>query len=357
MKNQEKYLEYYPNGEKNEEGIYKNGKKDGLWKEWWDNGVKRREVCWKNGVYNGVLIWWNRKGQKTEESNYSNNKKDGKYLSYYDNGQIKEEGYYNNDCKTGTWKKYYDNGEIAKESNWEKGYQHGITVKFHGNGTIYAKGEWANDQRIGEHIIAGEPKIRTYVDGGGFIDDKGRLIKLTDDYLRFCKRHHHIYDYKCFIMCSHNNLKSVSYHNMDITLRLMDLFLQHENPYCVMCEKSDKNITLIPPADLHPYSHIRDYNDYEPIGVCSKCNPLNIKTMKDPPSYNKKNSFLDGLHMDIKYIENELNQILYKLEICQYCGNRLFQFLSFKDKNIIVECINCHKETTTFETIHKLFDR
>ena len=64
MKNQEKYLEYYPNGEKNEEGIYKNGKKDGLWKEWWDNGVKRREVCWKNGVYNGVLIWWNRKGQK-----------------------------------------------------------------------------------------------------------------------------------------------------------------------------------------------------------------------------------------------------------------------------------------------------
>jgi antitoxin component YwqK of YwqJK toxin-antitoxin module len=39
------------NGQKKEEGIIKNGEKDGLWTEWWQqNGQKRVETTYKGSV-------------------------------------------------------------------------------------------------------------------------------------------------------------------------------------------------------------------------------------------------------------------------------------------------------------------
>ena len=40
---------YYQNGQKREEGIWKNGKEHGLWITWYENGQKASEKNYKDG--------------------------------------------------------------------------------------------------------------------------------------------------------------------------------------------------------------------------------------------------------------------------------------------------------------------
>ena len=44
-----KHTEYYDDGQKKEEGIYKNSKKDGLFTMWHENGQKKAEGNYKDG--------------------------------------------------------------------------------------------------------------------------------------------------------------------------------------------------------------------------------------------------------------------------------------------------------------------
>ena len=52
-----KYEEYYKNGQKYEEGTYKDGKQDGLYTEWYDNGQKRLEYTYKDGELISEECW------------------------------------------------------------------------------------------------------------------------------------------------------------------------------------------------------------------------------------------------------------------------------------------------------------
>jgi len=88
MKNKEKHIDFYPNGQNEEEGTFVNGKKDGIWKEWWDNGIQMREIKWKLGVRNGVCIWWDKEGKKTTQGRYLNNLKNGEWNTYLDGKKI-----------------------------------------------------------------------------------------------------------------------------------------------------------------------------------------------------------------------------------------------------------------------------
>jgi len=51
------HTEWYENGQKKEEGTYKNGEKDGLWTEWYENGQKGREEIYKDGVLISEKYW------------------------------------------------------------------------------------------------------------------------------------------------------------------------------------------------------------------------------------------------------------------------------------------------------------
>ena len=54
MSKTEKHIKYYPNGNKKEEGTFKDGKKDGLWTWWYENGQKKKEVTYKDGKQEGI---------------------------------------------------------------------------------------------------------------------------------------------------------------------------------------------------------------------------------------------------------------------------------------------------------------
>ena len=71
-----KIYHLYRNGQKYEEGNYKDGKKDGLWTTWYNNGQKQAEANFKEGKEDGLGITWHENGQKSGEANY----KDGKLV-------------------------------------------------------------------------------------------------------------------------------------------------------------------------------------------------------------------------------------------------------------------------------------
>ena len=53
-----KQVTYHNNGQKCEEGYYKDGKKNGLHTEWYENGQKKSEGTWKDGKEDGLHTSW-----------------------------------------------------------------------------------------------------------------------------------------------------------------------------------------------------------------------------------------------------------------------------------------------------------
>ena len=81
-------IDFFDNGQKEHEGTYKDGKKDGKWTYWHKNGKKKFEGTYKNGKKDGFWIYWYRNGQKKHERTYKNGKKDGKWTDYKEDGTI-----------------------------------------------------------------------------------------------------------------------------------------------------------------------------------------------------------------------------------------------------------------------------
>ncbi|MGI6719204.1 MAG: toxin-antitoxin system YwqK family antitoxin [Bacteroidales bacterium] len=90
--NNTKYLEtrYYPNSQKQCEGNYEDGKKEGYWEVWYENGNS-----WSQG-------------------NFKNGLSEGKRVLYYENGQVYIEGNYKQGQRVGTWVFYDTTGAVIK---------------------------------------------------------------------------------------------------------------------------------------------------------------------------------------------------------------------------------------------------
>jgi antitoxin component YwqK of YwqJK toxin-antitoxin module len=68
-------VEYYPNGQKEKEGTYKDGKPEGPATSWYESGQKQMEGTYKDGKRDGLSTWYEN-GQKKREGTY----KDGEVI-------------------------------------------------------------------------------------------------------------------------------------------------------------------------------------------------------------------------------------------------------------------------------------
>ena len=88
-----KIMNWYKNGQKKEEGTYKDGKQDGLWTSWYKNGQKMYEGAYKDGKADGKWTRWYEDGQKMETT-YKDGYEDGKWTIWDKNGKKSSEGTY-----------------------------------------------------------------------------------------------------------------------------------------------------------------------------------------------------------------------------------------------------------------------
>ena len=116
-----KNLEWWDDGQKRYEVIWKDGKKDGLSTFWYENGQKRYEKTYKDGLQDGLETWWYENGQKRSEGTYKDGKLDGLWTGWYENGQKRSEGTYKDGKLDGLFTLWYENGQKETEVTYEDG--------------------------------------------------------------------------------------------------------------------------------------------------------------------------------------------------------------------------------------------
>lgn len=125
--------QYFKNNKLKEEGIYKDGRKDGLYKEYYSDGVKvKKETPYKEGKLNGVV------------------------KSYYTNGKLEKEKGYAMSVEDGVERLYdYESGKMTTDKNYKSGKLHGkqrfLTVSNIGNfitNATYEEGRLTGDYSV-----------------------------------------------------------------------------------------------------------------------------------------------------------------------------------------------------------------
>jgi len=121
-----------PKCQKNYEGMFFEGKRDGAWKHFYTNGNVLLEETYNKGKNEGLSINYFKSGTINSKVNYSNDMKNGYYNEYYQNGEKMSEGWYRNGEKQGYWFFYGETGIKVKElyylNDKMRGYQKYFTV-------------------------------------------------------------------------------------------------------------------------------------------------------------------------------------------------------------------------------------
>ena len=135
-------------GEKDFEGSYKDGEKDGLWTDWYENGQKKYERNYKYGFDIGSWTSWYDNGQKKSEGNYKpdalgNGMSDGLATSWWDNGQKQSE------------RNYKDGKSIGSAISWHKNGQKSYEAKYKDGKEISSK-RWNEDGQVEDLTLSDE---------------------------------------------------------------------------------------------------------------------------------------------------------------------------------------------------------
>ena len=110
---------FYPNGKKEYETDFWNGKEDGIDTVWYENGNKKEEGNWMNGERDGIWAKWYENGQKKMQGYFKDGKQDGLQTRWYENGQKKNEANGKDGKMDGLWSEWYENGQKKVEATFK----------------------------------------------------------------------------------------------------------------------------------------------------------------------------------------------------------------------------------------------
>lgn len=129
------WTEWYENGQKSEEGPYKNDNRNGAWVFWHENGQKSSKGSYKDGIKDGLWAQWYENGQKSEEGPYQNDNRGGSWVFWRRNGRKGSEGTYKNGIKNGLWTKWYADGVEQSKGKYKNGIKDGLWIEWYTDGT------------------------------------------------------------------------------------------------------------------------------------------------------------------------------------------------------------------------------
>lgn len=150
--------EYYDNAQVKSTKSYFNGSLDGISKEYDREGKVTASQIYKNGnlFAEGIIL----------ESGL----RDGYWKEYYLDGTLKAEGEYENGLKISEWKYYHPNGQMEQKGKYKKGeIPHGTWTWWYDTGNLKRTEQFSNGKEDGELIEYNDSgKVITkgeYVDG------------------------------------------------------------------------------------------------------------------------------------------------------------------------------------------------
>ena len=74
-----------------------------------------------------------------EQGSFKNGKKDGSWIAYWENGQLLYKCDFKNGNLDGSYISYWDNGQLLSKGNWKNGKEEGYWVRYKEDGTVWTE--------------------------------------------------------------------------------------------------------------------------------------------------------------------------------------------------------------------------
>jgi antitoxin component YwqK of YwqJK toxin-antitoxin module len=131
------FVSYYKNGNKHEEGMFKDGKLDGPYILYTKEGSQWELHTYKEGILDGEFVrWFYNSKLKWHQRNYKSGLLDGYALTFFENGRLKEKTLFSKGLKQGESLTWYKNGKKQKEATYLDDKENGVYRFWYENGQI-----------------------------------------------------------------------------------------------------------------------------------------------------------------------------------------------------------------------------
>ncbi|MES2512489.1 MAG: hypothetical protein V4580_00015 [Bacteroidota bacterium] len=152
------------NGEKNDGGNLKNG--NGCLKVYHSfTGNLIQEIHYRNNMYHGKYVEFYSDGKKKSEHIFKDDTISGAFVKFYHNGKLMEKGSLDLTAGTGFKELYFSNGKSKQYDEWKDGVQ--IAYKeFNEQGQLVSENKMIDGKYVGTN---------TYYNSEGVLLSKGQL--------------------------------------------------------------------------------------------------------------------------------------------------------------------------------------
>lgn len=135
------------NGNLVEQGLLKDGKRNGTWIKYYDNSTLPAVISsYIDDKYNGPYMEFDRSQQLTLQAFYQDNLLDG-YWAKYASGELTNEATYTSGKLNGVYKEYRSNAKVAKEIHYKDGQLDGPYRFFDDAGSTVLEYTYKNGQK------------------------------------------------------------------------------------------------------------------------------------------------------------------------------------------------------------------
>lgn len=143
-----------PDGKVIEEGMLKNGKRNGTWIVYNDKRPLPKSVAnFVDDVFTGPYMEYSSTGQLELVARYKNNQLNGKFIRVK-NTRLLEEGFYIDGQIDGNYKKFYPNKDVLQQENGYKvGVLHGTTKYYNEEGQVVMEYEYKDGEKISGGMV------------------------------------------------------------------------------------------------------------------------------------------------------------------------------------------------------------
>jgi len=153
--------EYDEEGRVRVVGSYREGKKQGTFRNYDDNGVEEGASIYEKDelVGEGLLDSIGRRqgdwklyypeGGVRSEGTYVDGLKEGPWMFYFKTGKVEQKGAYKADLPVGNWNWYYANGAIHRDETYRRGKEDGHAVEYDSTGFVINEGDYIDGQKTG----------------------------------------------------------------------------------------------------------------------------------------------------------------------------------------------------------------
>jgi antitoxin component YwqK of YwqJK toxin-antitoxin module len=153
--------EWHKNGKLHFINTYKDGKKNGLETNYSFDGQKQNEGKYKDGKQDGLWSGWYNNGQLHFTSTYKDGKQDGLYTEWYSHRWKHGEGNYKDDKQEGLWTWWFKDGNIDKEEKYDGGYKIEETIyTYYKSGKKESKGTLTEKGKGMAYLLTGTKMVK-----------------------------------------------------------------------------------------------------------------------------------------------------------------------------------------------------